>query len=177
MSNGLIKDKNRLFILFFAIFLSFSIFFLCSCENSTQLQCATISEITAVGSKNYAVRINFLNDKRVEEKYVDVQIKCNKTCSLTFWEENQDKMTLNIDDYDEWFSLTTLICEASDKVGEENFEKFKDATGKTYLFNYDGNLEITLRVVVGDVEDNSSGTGQILVGSEPISDQKTLKIK
>ena len=177
MINGLIKHENRFFILFFAFFLSFSIFFLCSCENSTQLQCATNSEITAVGSKNYAVRINFLNDKRVEEKYVDVQIKCNKTCSLTFWEENKDKITLDIDDYDEWFSLTTLICEANGRAGQESFEKFKDATGKTYLFNYDGNLEITLRVVVGDAENNSTGTGQILVGSEPISDQKTLKIK
>ena len=155
----------------------FSAIFLLSCENSTQLQCATISEITSAGSENYAVRINFLSDSRVEEKYVDVQIKCDKICSLIFWEENQDKITLDIDDYDEWFSLTALICRANDKAGEESFEKFKDITGKTYLFNYDSTLEITLRVVVGDIEENSQGTGQILVGSEPISSQKTLKIK
>ncbi len=177
MSNLLRKHKNKLFIFLIVFLLSFSAIFLLSCENSTQLQCATISEITSAGSENYAVRINFLNDSRVEEKYVDVQIKCDKTCQLIFWEENQDKITLNIDDYDEWFSLTSLICEAKGQTGQESFEKFKDATGKTYLFNYDGNLEITLRVVVGDVEDNSAGTGQILVGSEPISDQKTLKIK
>ena len=165
---------SKIFVVFFLII---SIFFLFACENSTQLRCATISEITSSGSDNYAVRINYLKDNRLKEKYTDVQIKCDKVCQLIFWEENQEKITLNIDDFDEWFSLTSLIFQANDREGEETFEKFTDATGKTYLFNYDGTLQITLRVVAGDIEDNSAGTGKILVGSEPISPQLTIKIK
>ena len=159
------------------IFILLAMIFMTACENLTQLRCATISEITSAGSDNYAVRITPLNDTRIKDKYVDVQIKFDKASEVVFWEENQDRLTLKIDDYDEWYSLTSLIATAEDRQGYEEFEKFSQSSAKTYLFNYDGNLEITFRVVVGDVEENSAGTGQILVGSEPISDQFTLKIK
>ena len=148
-----------------------------ACEDSTQLKCASISEITSAGSENYGVRVSFYNDSRLEDKYVDVQIKFDKICDITFWEENQNKLTLEIDDFDEWYSLTNLIAIAKGQEGQESFEKFSEASAKTYLFNHDSPLEITFRVVVGDVEKNSAETGQILVGSEPISDQFTLKIK
>ena len=88
-----------------------------------------------------------------------------------------DGIFFEIDDYDEWYSLTNLIAISKNKEGKETFEKFSEATGRTYLFNYDGEIEITFRVVVGDIEENSQGSGQILVGSEPISKQFTLKIK
>lgn len=63
------------------------------------------------------------------------------------------------------------------KKWQEKFENFKDALTKTYLFNYDGKIELTFRVVVGNKEDNIDGNGEILVGSEPVSDQFNLKIK
>lgn len=163
--------------LLLTIFLLCTIIMLSACENSTQLNCASISEITSAGSDNYGVRVSFYNDSRLKEKYVDVQIKFDKICDVTFWIENDEKLTLEIDDYDEWYSMENLIKKAKGQEGQENFEKFSEATAKTYLFNYDGALEITFRVVAGDIEDNSQGTGQILVGSEPISDQFTLKIK
>ena len=154
-----------------------SLFTLSACDDSTQLHCASISEITSAGSENYGVRISFYNDSRLKDKYVDVQIKFDKICDVTFWEENQNKLTLEIDDYDEWYSLTNLIAIAKGQDGKENFEKFSEATARTYLFNYSSPLEITFRVVVGEIENNSQETGQILVGSEPISDQFILKIK
>ena len=161
----------------FAFILIIPIIFMFACENATRLECASFSEITSAGSENYAVRVNFASDSRIKEKYLDIQIKTDKICQLTFWEENDEKLTLNFPDFDEWYSLTTLIAEAKGLQGEEEFEKYSEATGKTYLFNYDGELKITMRAVVGDIEDNSSGTGKILVGSEPISSQFNLKIK
>lgn len=169
--------KTKFKYLLVVLIIGMSFLFFTACEDSTLLQCATISEITSAGSENYGVQINFLNDKRLEDKFVDVQIKFSEICDITFWEENQEKLTLEIDDYDEWYSLTSLIAKAKGHEGEETFEKFADAVGKTYLFNYDGDIDITFRVVVGDVEQNSEESGQILVGSEPICDQFTLKIK
>ncbi len=169
--------SKKIFKYLLSLLLLLPLLFLTACEDSTMLHCATISEITSAGSENYGVRINFLSDSRLEDKHVDVQIKFSKICDITFWEENQDKIVLEIDDYDEWYSLTNLIAIAKGKEGEETFEKFSDATGRTYLFNYDGEIEITFRVVAGDAEQNTQGTGQILVGSEPICDQFTLKIK
>lgn len=151
--------------------------FLFACENATMIRTAVISEITAVGSKNYGVRISFANDSRLEEKSVDVQVKFNKTGEILFWEENNEKLTFVIDEVDEWYSLTNLIAKANDREGSEDFEKHNEARTRTYLFNFEGRININIRVVAGEKEENSSQTGYILVGSEPISDQFTLKLQ
>lgn len=86
-------------------------------------------------------------------------------------------MEFIIEDFDEWYSIEYLKAKATSTEGSEKFEKFEKALARTYLFNYDGKIELTFRVVAGDIEDNSTETGEILVGSEPISKQFTLKIK
>ena len=63
------------------------------------------------------------------------------------------------------------------KTGQENFDEFENAVTKFYLFNSDKDLSLTFRVVAGDLEDNSDSQGQVLVGSEVISKQFTLKVK
>ena len=113
----------------------------------------------------------------MEEKSVDVQVKFNKTGEITFWEENSTRMTYVIDEVDEWYSLTNLIAKSNNEEGSEDFEKHNQARMRTYLFNYDGRININIRVVAGEKELNSSETGYILVGSEPISDQFTLKLQ
>lgn len=163
---------------FLAIFLLIlAPLFIYACENATLIRTATISEITAVGSKNYGVRISFANDKRFEEKCVDVQVKFNKIGDITFWEENGEKLIFEIDEIDEWYSLTTLIYKAQGKEGSENFEYHNQAKTRTYLFNFDGRVNVNIRAVAGDKELNSDETGYILTESEPISDQFTLKIQ
>ncbi len=147
------------------------------CQENSILQCASFSEVTSSGSDDYAVRVNFYNDKRIEDKYVDIQIKSNKVADVTFWEDNGEKLVISFDDYDEWRSLTSLVYFAKVQEGEEKFEKFKDAPAKTFMFNFDGDIELTFRAVVGETEENSEQTGEILVGSQPISKQFTLKIK
>lgn len=161
----------------FIVILFLSSFALFSCEGAAFLKCATISDVTATNSDDYAIKISFFQDKRLEDKYVDIQIKSNKVADIVVWEENKDKVTISLDDYDEWFSLTSLICYGEGKEGQEKFDKFSESYQKTYLFNYDGKLNLTFRVVVGDVEDNIDGTGKILLGSEVISKQFTLNIK
>lgn len=166
--------KTRILAL---IMLIFSPIFIFACETATLIRTATISEITSVGSKNYGVRINFANDSRFEKMVVDVQVKFNKTGQITFWEENQEKLTFNIDEVDEWYSITNLIYKAKDKEGQEDFEYHNQARTRTYLFNFDGRININIRAVAGEKELNSDENGYILVGSEQISDQFTLKIQ
>ena len=166
--------KYRVFALFLLILMSL---FIVACENATFVKTATITEITSVGSKNYGVKIAFANDKRFDEKCVDVQVKFNKIGNITFWEENQNKLVFEIDEIDEWYSLTNLIVKAKELEGTEDFEKHNEAKTRTYLFNYDGRLNINIRVVAGDKERNSDETGYVLIGSEPISDQFTLKLQ
>lgn len=148
-----------------------------ACENSTQLRTAYIREITSPGSDNYGVRITYAEDKRLNEKGTDIQVKFNNMGTIKIGKENQEKFEYKIKDYDEWFSLTAIFAEAEGKTGQENYEKYQDALTKTYLFEYQGDINITFRVVVGDIEENAQGTGEILVGSEPVSDNMTLKIK
>ena len=151
--------------------------FMMGCENSTNLRCATIREITTAGSENYGVTVAFIEDERVKEKSVDVQVKADKECELIFWEENGEKMTLRFYKRDDWYSLTNLVVIAQDKPNTEKFMPFKDAVNKTYMFNSTQQVELTLRVVAGDVEENTQKTGDVLVGSEDISDEFKLKIE
>lgn len=152
-------------------------FALVGCENSTNLRCATIREITAAGSDNYGVAIAFQEDKRLEESAVDVQIKANKICELTFWEEGNEKIIINLGEKDTWYSMTSLIVTANGQPETEKFMRFKDAITKTYLYKSANPVELTLRVVAGDIEENVSKKGEVLVGSEDISDEFKLKIK
>lgn len=152
-------------------------FAIIGCEDATQIKCATISEITSAGSDNYALRISYQEDSRLDGRGTDIQIKFSKIGTYTFWEENDEKLEFVITQMDEWFSLTSLIYQARGEEGKEVFEDLKGAKTKFYLFNFEGKSEITLRVVVGQREDNFDGGGEILVGSEPISSQFVLKIK
>lgn len=152
-------------------------FVIAGCEDATQIRCASISEITSAGSDNYGVRISYQADSRLEGKGTDIQVKFSKIGTYTFWEENDQKLEFVITEMDEWFSMTSLICKAKGREGEEEFEELKEAKSKFYLFNFEGKSEITLRVVAGQKEENINRTGEILVGSEPISSQFTLKIK
>lgn len=164
----------------FAMFIVFASV-LTGCEQSTQLRTASFSEITSAGSENYGVRVSFLNDSRLDGKGVDVQIKFNKKGTITMWQENQEKFDYEILDSDEWYSMTTIftIKDNPENANTETFETHEKAVSRTYLFNYkgEGGIELTLRAVAGDKQENAYKTGEILVDSTPISDQFNLKIK
>ena len=167
--------KKKIFaLILFVLALSIPLY---ACEQSTKLRTATIKESTMSGSENYVVNIAYAEDKRLDGKGTDVQIKFNNIGTIKIGKENEEKFDYEIKDYDEWYSMTAIFAEQAGKSGQEKFEKYEDAIAKTYIFNYDGDMKITLRVVAGDIEENSQGTGEILAGSEPISDNFTLNIK
>lgn len=148
---------------------------LCACENSTQINACAITEITSPGSKNYGIRITFAQDKRIENKEIDVQVMASDKGSLTIWEENNDKKTITFADKDKWYSLTTLIVRGEDKPNTEQFVGFGQALTKTYLFNTEKPINLTFRVVAGEVQPNVQGSGQVLTGTTPISQEFVLK--
>ena len=151
---------------------------LVGCEKSTQINAVSFSEITAAGSKNYAVRVSYSTDKRLEGKGTDVQVKFSKLGKITIWNEGEEKIEYEIKDYDEWYSMTKIFADAKDETrGKEKYEKYEDALTKFYLFNFKGDIKLTFRAVVGDIEDNKDKNGQILVGNDRVSDNFTLKIK
>ena len=163
---------KKSFILVLSILLLAGIIFV-GCENSTEIRTAYITEITGAGSKNYGVKIGYSEDKRLEGKGTDVQVKFEKVGKITIWKDGDKKIDYNIEDYDEWYSMTSIFS----KDETTKFEKYEDALNKTYLFNYDGQMKVTFRVIVGQIEENSDKSGEILVGSQTISDNFTLKIK
>ncbi len=147
------------------------------CENSTALRTASFTDISISASKNYGVGVKFSEDKRLQEKYVDVQVKSDKVIDKMYiWEDNGEKYSLSFNVKDSWKSITTILVEGEEKAGTEQFEKYSEALSRRYLFSSSTPVNLTFRVVVGDVEDNSKGTGKVFVGSEPISDEFTLKV-
>ena len=160
-----------------ALFLLSFMFLFVGCEDSTMIKSAFISEATSAGSDEYVVRINFQTDSRLESESVDVLIKSDKPVNLTFWEENQEELTLTFDKSDYWESLTHLVKLSKGEAGAEAFEKFAEVTNKSYIFKSEEPVNLTFRVIAGQVQDNGDGTGQILIGTDNISEEFVLKIK
>ena len=154
-----------------------SLFFFTACENATKIRAVSITEITSAGSDNYGIRIAFQEDKRIEEKGVDIQVKSSKVGDVIIWQEGKKKETISFTESDKWYSLTTLFVMAQDKPNTETFEEFGQALTKTYLFNSSDSKALTFRVIVGDIEPNIHGSGQVLTGSMDVSKEFVLKIK
>lgn len=149
------------------------------CENSTALRTAAFSDISVSGSDSYGIGVRFQTDKRLEKKYVDVQVKADKAMqNIEIWEDNgSERYKFNITTPDEWMSITTIFVDAQGKSDTEKFEKYPEATSRRYLFSAAKPITLTFRVVVGDIVENDKATGQVIVETEPISEEFKLKIE
>ena len=160
---------------------SFFVLLLCflmvGCEDSLKIRGASISEITAVGSSNAGVAVSYAQDSRLKNLGVDTQLRFSESGEIIFWEENQEKLTFTIEKADVWYSLTNLIAIAKDKEGQENYVLHSEAVGHNYLFSSSKDNTVSIRVVAGEIVENSTKTGYILTESSPISDIYSLKIK
>lgn len=151
---------------------------LSGCEASTSIKVASLSEITAAGSSDYAIRIEFADDDRLEQKEYDIQLKCDtENVDLTFWRESEQKITSSISVKNRWHSLTSLKVDAAGLSGQESFQKLKDAVSESYIFNVSAPCKLTFRVVAGEATENSAKTGQILANVDPVSDELTIECK
>ncbi len=169
---------------FFKNFALFSFCLMCSmafvgCENSTALRTASFSDISVSGSDNYGIGVRFQTDKRLNGKYVDIQVKADKEMqNIYVWQDNgKEKYNFNITEANQWQSITTIFVTAQNKPDTEKFEKYEEATSRRYLFSSSQPITLIFRAVVGDVVENAEGTGDVIVETEPISDEFKLKVE
>lgn len=155
----------------FSIFLM-SLCVLAGCESSNTLKTVAFSNVTGAGSEDYTVRVMFLEDKRVDNKYYDIQIKADKDVKIKIGKEMEDKKEIQLTD--EWNSLTTLML---DESNTETFTKGSDAVTLVYIFTTEGKAKVTFRGVVGGIEENATKTGYIITSPEECSDEFSVETK
>jgi len=143
-----------------------------ACENGNELKTVSFSEITSDGSENYAFRVDFVEDKRVDNKYYDLQIKADGNKKIMLGKEYEEKKEVVLTS--DWQSLTTLML---NEPNTEIFTMGSEAESIVYVFTSEEKVIITLRAVVGGVEDNAQGTGKIITSPESCSDEFVIKTK
>ena len=144
------------------------------CENATEIEAGFISAISSPASETQAVKITFAKDSRLEGKGVDCQIRFDKAGQVVLWLDGDEKIEFQVEKYDYWYSLATIIADNKDKP--LIFEEFDQALSKTLLFQSEVAQEVSIRVVAGQREPDFDNEGEVLVASEPISKQFRLKI-
>lgn len=163
---------KKLFLIIFPFFVLVSFI---GCESMANVKIATFSNITSAGSENYAMRINFQNDSRYQEKYYDIQVMSDtQDLQITFWKENNSKLSTNITEKDIWLSLTSLKVSSAGLEGQETFGQLKDAVTDIYIFNVSKPCKLIFRVVAGQIAENSDKTGFVILNTAPISDDFVL---
>ena len=164
-------------IRFLTLLLVFAVL-LVGCEKSNQIIVAYLSNATAAGSHDFSLKIDFQEDKRVEDKYYDIQIMSDvDDLSIIFFKENEQKISANIAESNRWNSLTSLKYYGLGEESKENFEKLKEALDQIYVFRVDKSAKLIFRVVAGEAEENATKTGQILVNTQPVSQEFVLNCK
>ena len=165
-------------IKFLALFLLIIPIFLCGCEISNELKVVSIEETTLAGSKDYGVRFAFQDDKRLEGKSYDIQVMSSESdVEVTIAKELGEKFSYKITNPSRWLSFTMMKVESENKSGTEKFSKLEEAIDTTYIINVNKPCNLIFRVVAGDSLENSSGKGEILAYSQPISDEFILECK
>ena len=142
------------------------------CESGNMLRTASFTNITQAGSEDYTFRITFAEDKRVNDRYYDIQIKADGNKKIKIGREMQEKKEIQLTE--KWNSLTTLLAS---QLNTETFLKGSEATTVVYIFNATEKIKVTLRVVVGGVEENASGTGQIITSPEDASNEFVIETR
>ncbi len=174
VKNRFMKKK---FLGVFAIIILCAVF-MCGCQNETELRVAYISDITGALSTNYAVKVVRDKDERVEDKFFDLQLKSNKDEQIVHLnEENGSPIAIFLEKKDTWYNLTYLIGQTNGASVPAKLEKYDKGGSKVYSIKVDNDVELTMRVVVGDEKQNTQTGEKILVLSKEISDEFTLKCK
>jgi len=157
--------------IFCLIFIFLFCFTITACENGNELKTVSFSDVTSAGSENYAFRIDFAKDDRVDDKYYDIQIKADGNKKIQIGKEYEDKKEVSLSS--DWKSLTTLMLEIPNT---ETFTIGREAVSIVYIFTTSERVVITLRAVVGGIEDNAFGTGKIITSPEVCSNEFVMKI-
>lgn len=149
-----------------------------ACENETVIRTAHISETTGALSTDYSIKLVVDEDERLEDKYADVQIKASVEGQvLNFNEENKKPVTLVFAKKDYWYNLTYLIDMANGVSAEGDYVKYKEFGNHVYMFTSNNDVDLTFRVVAGQIKENPETKEKILVLSEEVSEEVTVNVK
>ncbi len=163
---------------FFIVLLCVCLCFLAGCEDETKLTSAHISDITGALSTDYAIKVVLDEDDRVVDKNVGLQIMSNvENLSLKFGEELGDDYTLTLPRKDYWYNLTYLISKTNGVGKEAGYLGYEEYGDRVFRFSSNQDVELTFRMVVGKTKVNSKTGEEILVLSEPISEEVKVNVK
>lgn len=166
---------KRFFVMLLCLSCCFVLF---ACENATLVRAGHISEITGALSTDYAIKVTLDKDDRVDEKYVDLQIKSSEDEQiLTFGEENSESYVIFVPKKDYWYNLTYLISQANGISDGESYKKYEDFGSRVFMFKAQNDVDLTFRVVAGQTKTNKETKEEILVLGEAISEEVTVKMK
>lgn len=159
--------KKCIVVLLCAIFC-----FVLGCTSETKLRIAHISELTSGNSTNYSIKVTLDEDDRIEERYVDLQVKSDKEkLFLSIGKENQQPKTVFLDEKDYWYNITYLLSD------DEEYQMYKDYGAKIFNITSNNDAKLTFRVVAGKVKENEETSEKILVLGEEISDEVVVDVK
>lgn len=150
--------------------------FVVGCENETKLNVAHISDNTAAQSTNYSIKVVLDDDERVQEKYVDLQIKTDKeNQQMSFGEDRKGQELLLFEKKDHWYNLLYLLKQSTGVASE--YKLYKEYGSVVYNFSVPNDVKVTFRVVAGNIKESDDGKETILVLSEEISNELEIKAK
>ena len=148
------------------------------CTDATKLTVAHISDITGALSTDYAIKVVLDEDDRVKDKFVGMQIMSSvEGLALKFGEELGDDYTLLFPKKDYWYNLTYLISQTNGVGKEAGYLGYEEYGDRVFRFSANENAELTFRMVAGQTKKNKDTNEEILVLSEPISDEVKIEIK
>lgn len=152
--------------------------FMSGCETETELRCAYISEMTGALSTDYAIKVVLDEDDRTQDKYVDLQIMSDKEEQiLSFGQEGKESFSICLPKSNYWYNLTYLVSKTNGANAEGGYEKYEDFGNRIYLFSAQNDVELNFRIVVGDKKTNQDSGEEILVLSEPVSEEVKVSVK
>ena len=167
--------KKKCFMVLCVLFCCALLF---GCEKETLLRVAHISDNTAARSTNHSIKVILDDDDRVKEKYVDLQIKSDKSGqSVLIGEDRNDQTTIVLDQADFWYNLTYLLDKANGIDVKVEYLSYTDYGDKIFNFNVPNDVKLTFRVVAGAVKKDEDTGDDILVLSEDISDEVRINAK
>ncbi|MBE7075642.1 MAG: hypothetical protein E7375_01050 [Clostridiales bacterium] len=153
-------------------------FLLVGCSGETKIMSAHLSDSTGALSTKYAVKLVLDKDDRVNDKYVDVQVRSSKDEQiLNFGVEAGDQYSIYLPKKDFWYNLTYLISKTNGTSVEAGYQKYEDYGNKIFNFCADNDVDLTFRVVAGQVKVNEKTQEEILVLSEGISKELKIEVK
>jgi len=148
------------------------------CESETKLQVGHLSDVTSAQSTDYAIKVVLDDDDRINDKYVDLQIRSSKEEQLLkFFEELGEEMTICLPQKDYWYNLTYLISKTNGAAGEGGYVTSENYGNRIYNFSSQNDVELTFRLVAGQKKVNEETQEEILVLSEEISKELKLDVK